>query len=248
MVYSWLIADGIYSDGNASGRWLIADGVAAISSQFLAGSFLIADGVAAGLCPVADKGLGGGWSLMGGIAEGGQGPEALSPRAGSSCSSLKESQLPPLLAQLLKLLLSGSQIIPPHHLLGSRSRRPFDEATLQHGSSPIHYLYVLLPLPTDLLSSLTGRFARREVAEPSRSSWLLLHHWLHLILPWVKRSSLAGRQYHSIDLRLKSALLSVRQPCLNFICSICTLKSISVRPVRILTVNVPENRDGSGSL
>merc|ERR1712025_711351 len=234
-------------------------------------SWLIADGVAACLCPVADKGLGGGWSLMGGIAEGGQGPEALSPRAGSSCSSLKQSQLSPLLSQLLKLFLSGSQIIPPHHLLRSRSRRPFDEATLQHGSSPIHYLYVLLPLPTDLLSSLTGRFAGREVAEPSRSSWLLLHHWLHLILPWVKRSSLAGRQYHSIDLRLKSALLcgtirglsqysfrivvaifsthlSVRQPCLNFICPICTLKSISVRPVRILTVNVPENRDGGGSL
>merc|ERR1740123_657919 len=99
---------------------------------------LIADGVAAGLCPVADIGLGGCWCLLGGIAEGGQGPEALpplawsldSPLAWSSCSSLKLSQLPPLLSQLLKLLLPGSQIIPPGHLLRSRSRRPFDEATL----------------------------------------------------------------------------------------------------------------------
>ena len=36
---------------------------------------LIADGVAAGLCPVADIGLGRRWCLLGGIAEGGQGPE-----------------------------------------------------------------------------------------------------------------------------------------------------------------------------
>ena len=36
---------------------------------------LIADGVAAGLCPVADIGLGRCWCLLGGIAEGGQGPE-----------------------------------------------------------------------------------------------------------------------------------------------------------------------------
>merc|ERR1740123_2635143 len=91
---------------------------------------LIADGVAAGLCPVADIGLGRGWCLLGGIAEGGQGPEALPPLAWSSCSSLKLSQLSSLLSQLLKLLLPGSQIIPPRHLLRSCSRRPFDEATL----------------------------------------------------------------------------------------------------------------------
>merc|ERR1740123_3012625 len=97
---------------------------------------LIADGVAAGLCPVADIGLGRGWCLLGGIAEGGQGPEALPPLAWSldsplawsscsaalawsSCSSLKLSQLSPLLSQLLKLLLCGSQVIPPGHLLRS---------------------------------------------------------------------------------------------------------------------------------
>merc|ERR1711997_604173 len=120
-----------------------------------------------------------------------------------------------------------------------------------------------------------AKFAKAErdlkAARPSRSSCLLLHDWLNLILPWVKRSRLPGRQNHSLDLRLKSALLgctigslsensfrvivavfaaylSICQPCLNLVRSICPLKSISVGPIRILTVNVPQNRDWGGSL
>ena len=45
---------------------------------------------------------------------------------------------------MMMLLLLMLMMMMAKHLLRSCSWRPFDEATLQHGPSTIHYLYVLI--------------------------------------------------------------------------------------------------------
>ena len=48
-----------------------------------------------------------------------------------------------LMLVMMMMLVIMTMTIIVKHLLRSCSRRPFDEATLQHGSPTVHYLYVL---------------------------------------------------------------------------------------------------------